>query len=247
MEQDKYTNGPELEWRPVVGLEDKYEVSNYGDIRNIKKDTLLHPCLNYKGYPCVCLRIDGKSRMRPVHRLVAMAFIPNPENKPHIDHINGVKTDNRVENLHWVTPYENTHNPNTYLKNLINRKKHNKPRSEEAKARAKELAKARAADPEYQAKMAAKRTERLSTPEGRAKEAAARERGRLHRQKPVICIETGQPYASVKEAAEKTGVSSAAITLSCKKYDDLTQPVPKSDSPRYTGLHFRHIPKEPKQ
>lgn len=94
------------EWRDVVGYEDMYKVSDHGQIRNIRGD-ILNPPITPKGYVRVSLFKDGASKNHFVHRLVASAFIMNPNNKSLVNHLNGIKTDNRKINLEWVTAYEN--------------------------------------------------------------------------------------------------------------------------------------------
>ncbi len=106
------------EWRSVVcpGLPEVnkiYSVSNFGRVRrDVSAKTasagkILTSTLIRSGYLGVTLCYQNTRRSISIHRLVALAFIPNPENKPQVNHKNGVKTDNRLENLEWVTASEN--------------------------------------------------------------------------------------------------------------------------------------------
>lgn len=113
---------PGEEWKPVIGFESLYAVSDKGRVASIQyhgKPTFsIMSILNIKGYPAVKIRNSktGFSKVLKVHRLVAEAFIPNPENKPSIDHIDTDPTNNCVENLKWVTALENQRNPLTLAK-----------------------------------------------------------------------------------------------------------------------------------
>ncbi|ATN94422.1 HNH homing endonuclease 3 [Bacillus phage BSP10] len=92
----------------VVEYGNNYEVSNLGNIRNKQTGRLLKGRLNPKGYLGVNLYLNGKSKYYSVHRLVATAFLPNPEGKPQVNHIKGdEKQNNSVTNLEWVTGHEN--------------------------------------------------------------------------------------------------------------------------------------------
>lgn len=102
-----YESLPDEEWRDVVGHEGLYWVSNYGEIRN-NKGTVLSKCKSLNGYLNVYLsKENGRSVNTSISRSVAIAFIPNPENKPHVNHIDRIKTNNHVSNLEWVTRSEN--------------------------------------------------------------------------------------------------------------------------------------------
>lgn len=123
-------------WRPIKGYEGYYEASNMGNIRSVdriilstanklhtehkqfRKGRLLKQGIGRKGYKLIVLQKDGKKHTMYTHRIIAATFIENLENKPCIDHINGIHIDNRAENLRWCTQKENINNPNTINKNI---------------------------------------------------------------------------------------------------------------------------------
>lgn len=101
-------------WRDINGYDGKYEISNKGRIKSLKgsrgqnRKKYLKPSINTAGYLRVDLSINGKRRKFYVHRLVGIAFINNKNNKPCINHKNGIKSINWSTNLEWVTYQENS-------------------------------------------------------------------------------------------------------------------------------------------
>lgn len=145
-------------WKPVKGFENLYEVSNLGNVRNAN-GRMRKPFMIHQGYLMIDLFHNYKRIHARVNRLVAEAFIPNPENKTEVNHKNGNKTDNRAENLEWASKSEN----------MIHAYKN-----------------------------------------------GLQSKGRYPIRK-IRCIEDGKVYQTAGEAARVYGITSHAVTSSCKR------------------------------
>lgn len=117
-------------WKDIKGFEGLYQVSNMGRVKSLGrlvatkngktycvKEKIMSIHIDKQGYQCVHLRKSGGFQYeKKIHQLVGIAFIPNPDNKPFIDHINTIRDDNRIENLRWCTSKENSNNSLTKIK-----------------------------------------------------------------------------------------------------------------------------------
>ena len=112
-------------WKPVIinGKDSGYKISNTGILLN-KKSHQVCPTTNHKGYCQISIVYDKNKRITTsIHRLVAQAFIPNPENKPQVNHKDGNKLNNKLSNLEWVTNKENYNHwykPSRYVMDTTN-------------------------------------------------------------------------------------------------------------------------------
>ena len=123
-------------WKDIKGYEGFYQVSNLGRVKSLERDVynyrgtlinhieekILASSLDRYGYQCVNLYKNGEGKKMRVHRLVAEAFIPNPENKPMVNHKNEVKSDNFVENLEWCDAQYNINFGTRTARMIKNRK-----------------------------------------------------------------------------------------------------------------------------
>lgn len=124
------------EWKPIEGYENYYEISNYGRIKSLPhkwvgfgknincktKSKIRITKTNKTGYEQVVLFKNGTSKTFLVHRLVAMAFIPNPDNLPCVNHKDCIKTNNFVSNLEWCS-YEYNNTYSNRIEKAIKRRK----------------------------------------------------------------------------------------------------------------------------
>lgn len=133
IEMERYLSLEDLNgeiWKPLPGFEGLYEVSSMGRVKVLERDTsfkkvkrkmkthILKPKTNGKRYWTVGLCVKNKLVYKYIHRLVVMAFLPNPLNKPEVDHLNTNTNDNRLTNLRWATHMENQYNPITRFRKL---------------------------------------------------------------------------------------------------------------------------------
>jgi hypothetical protein len=104
-------------WKDVKGYEGLYQVSNLGRVKSLDRidcvgkrqySRFLKQSYNHKGYKNVVLTSNSKSKTFFVHRLMALCFILNKDNKSQVNHVNGIRDDNRIENIEWVTERENS-------------------------------------------------------------------------------------------------------------------------------------------
>ncbi|EGB03757.1 hypothetical protein AURANDRAFT_33571 [Aureococcus anophagefferens] len=104
------------QWKTIEDFPN-YEVSTFGNVKSKRRNKLRYTSKSKDGYLRMDMSVSGKSKKKLIHRLVALAFIDNPENKPFVDHIDHDRTNNNISNLRWATQKENQANAGMFSNN----------------------------------------------------------------------------------------------------------------------------------
>lgn len=205
------------QWRPIKGFEGLYEVSNKGRVRSFytREAKVLKPSINKDGYLKAGLSKDGKMYLKSIHRLVASAFIPNIGDKPQVNHIDGDKTNNTVDNLEWVTCKENIqHAWNTGLSRMTKERKKKLSESHKGKLAGEKnpmYGRTGEKNPMY-GKHHTEETKRKMS-----KMCKDKYKGEKNpRARKVICTNTGEIFNYIREGAKKYNVANPSISACCK-------------------------------
>lgn len=206
-----------IKWKKIEEFP-AYSISENGDIRNDKTGELKKTHHDKYGYVCCRLYDNYRNRELKVHRLIAKAFIENPENKPYINHINGIKDDNRIENLEWCTAKENNYHAWNVLDSTERRKNiadhcRNRVWAEESRQKISQN----------------KRGKKLSE-QARKNMSEAHKGKEGNRKVAVICVETGIIYPSITKAGEDMGILRSSICNMLSGYSENAR-----------GYHFRKV------
>ena len=177
-------------WKELDGF-NGYYVSSLGRIKSPRGNILKGSKLK-DGYLAVCIKQNGRFISKKIARLIAKTFVPNPDDKPCVDHINTIKSDNRAENLRWVTYKENAHNEITYKRIL-----------------------AEVMKPERIAKFCRAGIPLSEEHKKKIGLANKNNKGCGWRRRGVICVETGDFYESQLDAQQKTNIYASSIGKVC--------------------------------
>ena len=203
------------EWRPVVGYEGLYEVSDLGNVRSL--DRIINAKdgrkMRYKGRVLKTATKDGYQYLMlgagnpaMIHRLVALAFIPNPENKPEVDHIipvsNGGTDD--VWNLRWVTAKENANNPHSAVKR-------HRSLTSEAKKKISEARKGKHYPKISEAKKGKPNPKLSAILKGRENKSCQKKILQFTKSEEFI-----KEWKKISDAAEKLGIQRSSISACCR-------------------------------
>lgn len=202
-------------WKDISGYEGLYQISNLGNVKSLERinrngrlvhERILIPSVGGSGYLQVNLSKDNKAKIHQIHRLVAMKYIDNPENKQQVDHIDNIKSNNCAKNLRWVTPKENMNNIIT-KNTLLNRPE--RKLTEEWKQRISEGMKGRVFSKESREKLSKSKMGHKVSKEFREKISTSHS-------KEIICLNDNKIFKSGREAAYYYNISPTSISSICR-------------------------------